>query len=126
MTGNIPFPSFPVLSATNCSNQSPKLSHRGEEKKKVSLSLPFWAKIPKVVPRRAPSLSLRGVEGEHFWEAIVAFSKRSDKSIPKRAAGTRPKKKRQNNDLQYQEDSKTPYGSHIVLLTELEDYQGQL
>ncbi|OQC27488.1 MAG: hypothetical protein BWX71_01343 [Deltaproteobacteria bacterium ADurb.Bin072] len=92
MTGTMPLPSLPVLSATSCSAQSPNpeiLCGR----KKVSLFLPARLRTPRAVPSLAPSLAPKSETSGCLQESAMAMARSRSRaaSMPRSAPGTRPK-----------------------------------
>ncbi len=92
MTGTMPRPSLPVLSAMSCSSQAANGRSRGGTRK-VSLSAPRSAAEPRTAPRRAPGFSA-AVSTRHAAAAALADESRRPRSMPLRAAGRSPKAER--------------------------------
>ena len=89
-TGISPFPSLPVLSASNCSTQYPKAEIE-EDITNVTLSRPFFWQMPSVVPRLMPGLDAAGISGPQLVSICSARASISFTSIPINAIGSMPK-----------------------------------
>ena len=87
-TGTIPVPALPVLSATSCSAQSPKLARR-REVMMVSLSRPARAASPMAAPSRRPGFEAAGRRQASLM--ATARSSNATRFTPTSAAGTNPK-----------------------------------